>query len=268
MKHGQHDIAARIQAALGSSRLTAWQRTFLTDMLAKHERYGSPTRLTPKQHAMLHRVIGEMLPAPTKVVEFPPRQPRPRHQRQERSKPWRARRPLRQARRAGRQFSLVIIAAIGLFATVGLLFQQGGGINGDPATGRSVVSTFISGNPQISVIDGDTIRVSGQAQSVRLVGFNTTETRSARCWQERALGHQATARLQQLVANGRSTVEIVRCACQPGTHGTEDCNFGRACGVLKVEGRDVGETLVAEHLAVRFKCGATSCPPLPRPWCG
>jgi len=32
-------------------------------------------------------------------------------------------------------------------------------------------------------------------------------------------------------------------------------------------GVDVGTTLVSEGLAVRFVCGATSCPRLPRPWC-
>jgi len=103
-----------------------------------------------------------------------------------------------------------MIAAIGLFAIVGSLFQQGGGTNSEPATGRSVVSASISGSPQISVIDGDTIRVAGQSQSIRLVGFNTPETRSARCSQERALGHQATSRLKQLVASGVGRARPVR----------------------------------------------------------
>jgi micrococcal nuclease len=37
--------------------------------------------------------------------------------------------------------------------------------------------------------------------------------------------------------------------------------------VLSVNGRDVAETLVGEGLAVAFHCGATRCPPMPRPWC-
>jgi micrococcal nuclease len=264
LEHGQHDIKARIQAALGSGRLTAWQRSFLTDMLAKHERYGARTRLTPKQNAALQRLMGDILLEPPPIASVRPS--RPRSTPQPRSRPWRPHRPFRQARRVSSQFSLAAIFVVALFAMVGALFQ-GGGTSGGPAPSQSVISPSIATSPQISVIDGDTIRVAGHAQSVRLVGFNTPETRSARCSQERALGHQATARLQQLVANGTPSVEIVPCACKPGTHGTEACNFGRACGVLKVDGRDVGETLVDERLAARFKCGATSCPPLPRPWC-
>lgn len=39
------------------------------------------------------------------------------------------------------------------------------------------------------------------------------------------------------------------------------------CGDLRINGVDVGSTLIDEGLAVRFVCGATSCPALPRPWC-
>ena len=59
----------------------------------------------------------------------------------------------------------------------------------------------------------------------------------------------------------------VACSCPPGTEGTNACNFGRRCGTLRVNGVDVGATLIGEGLAVRFACGATSCPTLPRPWC-
>jgi hypothetical protein len=37
--------------------------------------------------------------------------------------------------------------------------------------------------------------------------------------------------------------------------------------MLRVNGVDVGATLIGEGLAVRFTCGTTSCPTLPRPWC-
>lgn len=45
------------------------------------------------------------------------------------------------------------------------------------------------------------------------------------------------------------------------------CNYGRLCGVLRVDGRDTGQILIAEGLAVRYKCGAYSCPPKPGNWC-
>lgn len=118
---------------------------------------------------------------------------------------------------------------------------------------------------QITVTDGDTIRVSGEP--VRLVGFNAPETSNARCDLERELGDRATVRLKALVTGGRLDFVIVACACRAGTEGTANCNYGRSCGTLRVEGRDLGDILVAEGLAVPFVCGATRCPATPRPWC-
>lgn len=118
----------------------------------------------------------------------------------------------------------------------------------------------------IQVIDGDTIRHQGVV--VRLVGFNAPETgQRAACEQERRLGEQATRRLSELVRSGGLSFESIACSCPPGTEGTQKCNFGRRCGQLKVNGRDVRAILISERLAAPFHCGATSCPRLPRPWC-
>lgn len=120
----------------------------------------------------------------------------------------------------------------------------------------------------VYVIDGDTIGLGDGRPNVRLVGFNAPETGSrARCEAERQKGEAAGRRLRELVANGRSDFQQVACSCPPGTEGTNTCNFGRRCGTLRVNGVDVGSTLIGEGLAVRFTCGATSCPTLPRPWC-
>jgi endonuclease YncB( thermonuclease family) len=83
----------------------------------------------------------------------------------------------------------------------------------------------------------------------------------------RQLGDKATRRLRELVHSGELDLTYVACSCPPGTAGTPACNYGRACGVLKVGGRDVGAILIAEGLAVTLKCGATNCPRTPRPWC-
>jgi endonuclease YncB( thermonuclease family) len=114
---------------------------------------------------------------------------------------------------------------------------------------------------------GDTIRIYHQKPDVRLVGFNAPETRRAQCEAERELGAAATRRLRELLRHNHLDFALIECSCRQGTAGTMACNWGRRCGTLKVDGRDVGDILIAEHLAVPFVCGKTSCPKTPRPWC-
>lgn len=120
----------------------------------------------------------------------------------------------------------------------------------------------------VRIIDGDTIDIRGLPANVRLVGFNAPETWRPSCTAERQVGERATARLGQLV-RGAASIEFERvaCSCRPGTEGTDQCNFGRLCGSLFVDGRDVGSMLIAEGLAVPYRCGRTSCPPRPQSWC-
>jgi len=123
-------------------------------------------------------------------------------------------------------------------------------------------------NPEdIRVIDGDTIRVYHQQPNVRLVGFNAPETRRAECEAEAELGARATRRLRDLIRAGHLEFQYVQCSCSSGTEGTFACNYGRNCGTLKSNGRDVGAILIEEGLAVPFVCGATHCPKTPKPWC-
>jgi endonuclease YncB( thermonuclease family) len=118
----------------------------------------------------------------------------------------------------------------------------------------------------VSVIDGDTVRFDGA--TYRLVGFNTPETgRQAQCDGENALGRAATLRLREIVAAGSLDLERVSCACRSGTEGTQACNYGRLCGILKSGGRDVGGILIAEGLAHEYTCRGSSCPRR-RSWCG
>jgi hypothetical protein len=44
--------------------------------------------------------------------------------------------------------------------------------------------------------------------------------------------------------------EYVDCACPPGTEETPACNYGRSCGILKAGGKELGDILIAEGLAV------------------
>jgi endonuclease YncB( thermonuclease family) len=127
---------------------------------------------------------------------------------------------------------------------------------------RAIISS------EVHVVDGDTIRVRQKKPDVRLVGFNAPETGGlATCPAERELGAKATRRLRELVQAGGLEFHFVDCACPAGTQLTPACNHGRHCGTLMANGRDVGTILIAEGLAVPFKCGATSCPPTPKPWC-
>jgi endonuclease YncB( thermonuclease family) len=120
---------------------------------------------------------------------------------------------------------------------------------------------------RIQVVDGDTIHITGTTPDVRLVGFNAPETTRARCPEERALGETADRRLREIVRGGNLDFSFVACSCRSGTADTPSCNYGRKCGTLKVRGRDVGDILIAEGLAVPFVCGRYRCPATPRPWC-
>jgi endonuclease YncB( thermonuclease family) len=135
---------------------------------------------------------------------------------------------------------------------------------------KSTATEPVSAPTSISVwvIDGDTISLNDGRPNVRLVGFNAPETGDrARCEAERQKGEAAKRRLRDLVSSGRSDFSQIACSCASGTEGTNLCNFGRRCGTLRVNGLDVGTTLIREGLAVPFLCGATSCPMLSRPWC-
>lgn len=107
--------------------------------------------------------------------------------------------------------------------------------------------------PVLVVIDGDTVDVAGVRW--RLKGFDAPEITSARCSEERALGLKAKARLEAILSTGQ--IETIT------DHKRE--HFGRTLGTIKANGRDVGEILVAEGLAVRLS-GARKhnwCPSLP-----
>jgi endonuclease YncB( thermonuclease family) len=156
--------------------------------------------------------------------------------------------------------TLLIAGVAGALTFAGVLLVAGG------TDIRGAVSRIsLQAGAEITVVDGDTVRVNGRL--TRLVGFNTPETYQPQCEGEAALGRQATARLHQIIASGTPSVKTVRCACRPGTEGTEACNYARACGELTVDGKSVGAILISEGLAAPFVCSGTDCPPTPRPWC-
>lgn len=247
---------SRIDDILREGQSTAWQRQFLADMRGKIDRYGTRTRLSEKQLGMLRRLTKlEGTPADSVI-------PLMRYRGSRERKPWRRSSPFRQWRY--REIKWIAFLAVFVVMGISQLFNTTSDRSGvsEATTTRSSFD-----GQRFTVTDGDTIRMA-DGTPVRLVGFNTPEKFEPMCAREAELGNRASERLRQLVASGKSTVTRVACACAPGTEGTDRCNFGRSCGILRIDGKDVAQTLIAEGLAVSFQCGRTQCPRLPRPWCG
>ncbi|WP_342585732.1 thermonuclease family protein [Rhizobium acidisoli] len=302
----EQDIAylrRRIGEVLQDGRAAEWQRQFLSDMREKLGRYGVRTKVSEKQFAILKRLTHEQSPKFEVISQAGtlPRQPRqepvseinsprapllrtsrrrnpfplgnplrPRNPFRSRN-PFRPRYPFRSVSGAGRDSLLIVIGCI---LVVGLIASFFGGNVGniqtpsEPSTVTNVPSPTSKGRANFTITDGDTIRLNNGTR-VRLVGFNTPEKFEPMCSNEAKLGNRASERLRELVGHAASTnVSLVACSCKPGTQGTKKCNYGRSCGKLEVDGRDVGQILISEGLAVPFVCGATGCPPTPRPWCG
>lgn len=272
-------IKVSLRTALASSTLSDWQRGFLSDIQTRFEQYGTKTKLSDKQYAKLMQILApfETEAPPSKPPAARPRpkltvvQSRPAQRSSSRSKPPSPMRTIRKARRSMRDAVWIAVAVVAVIGALGGLFEAGGpsGSERGATSSRAGADQSYSSARAFTVTDGDTVQISGHSKGTRLVGFNTPETYKPRCDAELALGQQATARLQTLVRSASQVdLQLVQCACPPGTHGTDACNFGRSCGVLRVDGRDIGDILIAEGLAVRFECGETSCPRMPRPWCG
>ena len=130
------------------------------------------------------------------------------------------------------------------------------------ATAAAAQPVDLSGG--VRAINGDTVAVEGH--QYRLIGCDTPETTGAKCNSERERGERATARLREIISGRQITLDRVRCSCLPGQEGSQQCNLGRRCGILKAAGADVCTTLINEGLARQFVCGAVRCPPR-KPWC-
>nr|WP_254429876.1 thermonuclease family protein [Ruegeria atlantica] len=93
----------------------------------------------------------------------------------------------------------------------------------------------------VLVVDGDTIDHAGDRY--RLVGFDTPETYRPQCDAEKALGLKATKRPAELIQTaGHINLEIER----------DVDKHGRFLAVGRVDGRDVGATLISEGLARKY----------------
>ncbi|WP_287184350.1 thermonuclease family protein [Mesorhizobium sp.] len=127
----------------------------------------------------------------------------------------------------------------------------------------TVMAEKVSGD-RIVIIDGDTIALPcavparGCAEKIRLLGIDTPEARRPRCENELRLGLAAKLRLAGLLRG--HPVDIDR-------SGRKD-RYRRALADLKVEGIDVGTTLIVEGHALAYRTGAEARLARLRLWCG
>lgn len=98
------------------------------------------------------------------------------------------------------------------------------------------------------VVDGDTVDLDCLGEGrfrARLTGYDTPETHNPRCAAEAVHGRAATLRLRTMVANARQI---------QATLGRWD-RYERRLVQLSVDGRDVGQRLIAEGLALPYDGG-------------
>ncbi|MBY3464237.1 thermonuclease family protein [Rhizobium laguerreae] len=256
-------LKANIRSALVEAALSPWQRNFLSDVLTRLERYGSRARLSDKQLLKLNEILGGH---GTSRQDGVTASLTTRHSRRSsfRTSSFLSRKLWRWRRRLVRD--VVVVALIVMVSLLYSVFETGPVQSFVGTVGKS---SHVMGpvDQAFTVTDGDTVHVVGERAGTRLVGFNTPEKFSPQCEYERKLGERASSRLMELVKSPNLQLTKVPCACPAGSEGTKACNHGRSCGVLRVDGRDVGQILIGEGLAVPFICEGNRCPRTPRPWC-
>jgi micrococcal nuclease len=110
-----------------------------------------------------------------------------------------------------------------------------------PANAEPTATAHAAPTQNIRVIDGDTLEDMATDITYRLVNIDTPETGSrARCTAERNLGNQATQTARALIATARQF--------ETRPTGRID-RYGRTIAFVIVDGRDLGETLIADGLA-------------------
>lgn len=109
-----------------------------------------------------------------------------------------------------------------------------------------------NGRPEGYAIDGDTIRIG--TETIRVLNIDTPEIGQARCPSERSRGLAAKARTQALLTTS-ATLGLRR-----GDGRRQKDRYGRTLARVYVDGRDLGDILIAEGHA-RPWTGKR------RPWC-
>lgn len=109
------------------------------------------------------------------------------------------------------------------------------------------------------IIDGDTVSID--RERIRILNIDAPETYRSRCEAELVLGLKTKERLAQLLRTGPVTVR--RC---DGDRCIDP--YGRSLARLEAGGRDVGEVLVSEGLALPWASGPAARQARAIYWCG
>jgi endonuclease YncB( thermonuclease family) len=111
----------------------------------------------------------------------------------------------------------------------------------------------------VAIVDGDTIRI--ESESIRICEIDTPETWHSRCENELILGLRAKERLRALINMGEVTVER-----------TGLDRYRRTLATVWVNTDDgplnVGERLLSEGYALRYRPGGDAKLARLRTWCG
>lgn len=146
------------------------------------------------------------------------------------------------ARIRKRRMALALVAAAALFGLVAGLWV------------RSALAETVDGHG-IVIVDGDTFAIG--SERVRLENIDAPESFRSRCEAELVAGLKAKERLAELLRAG--PVEIIRSG--------ED-RYRRTLARVRAGGRDVGEVLVRERLALPWQDGAAAREGRLVHWCG
>ena len=146
--------------------------------------------------------------------------------------------------------ALVAAACFGLsFAFYQAFASASSFATGEPAADVPYFGDCPNGGGRNCVVSGDTFDLGGA--KIRIVGIEAPQLLAARCAAEEQLGKAAAYRLRDLLNSGPVTV---------ASAGGLEQRSGPALKIVRVNGQDVGATMVAARLAVPYASGR-------RPWC-
>ncbi len=108
----------------------------------------------------------------------------------------------------------------------------------------------------VSNHDGDTLRAGGVSYRLAMVDTPEIGKQRPRCWAELAMGMRAAGRVRSILENAQR-IEAMPDEDNPGRTSTDEQGwpldyFGRRLAHISIDGRDLGELLIAEGLGVRW----------------